>query len=535
MSIIDDCVQFLEDLILGDFNEEQMVSAQVVGGLISLIPVVDQVMDVRDVSGSLYRINKAGGMAKASLDQKVGLGFAAFGVIPEIGSAFKTVFKPLYKERKALKGSFNGGVAMIERMLGAKKGGAVKWVRTLDWAGNTQAAITQANLALESSIQLLEYIAIGHWWCPDHLEQLARDVAPSMKSMRGKFAGPIREASNEIKTFLEEMLGEHAAAVAMAVAQNAAATPRAAHGGHTRTNVAAPHTTHGSHTSGSSFAPPASRGRQHEPIAERPRTQAKVSASNAVTSVQTLAYEGYKLLDHAVKGLLGEHIVDHHVIEQKGWGLEWNGHDWIGCGEGGKKPGWQSQPQKINDKGVPLYLCTPSTHVLTNGIDSLWLTNRTAPHQYAVVEAKASMNQNPQLLNLLGEAKDDIGPTRKSGSRKAAAAPIKAEKSKNMQMGHAWIRHRIRKDFRSHAGSILLGEGNYSRHVFLVTPVQAASHIEAMKKIMEEGLIDRPHDAQKYAPIHARHDIHKEFGETDLDKAERTYLAEGKPKRKPKK
>eukprot|EP01031_Cornospumella_fuschlensis_P002524 gene2524-3154_t len=61
---------------MGDFNDEQMVSAQIIGGLVSLIPVMDQVMDVRDISGTLYRINKRGGFAKASLDQKVDLGFA---------------------------------------------------------------------------------------------------------------------------------------------------------------------------------------------------------------------------------------------------------------------------------------------------------------------------------------------------------------------------------------------------------------------------------------------------------------------------
>ena len=79
MSFVSQCTQFLEDLILGDFNENQMVSAQIVGGLISLIPVVDQVMDVRDVSGCLFQINKHGGFAKAGLDQKINLGFAAFG------------------------------------------------------------------------------------------------------------------------------------------------------------------------------------------------------------------------------------------------------------------------------------------------------------------------------------------------------------------------------------------------------------------------------------------------------------------------
>jgi hypothetical protein len=482
--------------------------------LISLIPVIDQVMDVRDISGCLYRINKQGGMANATLDQKINLGFAAFGVIPEVGSAFKTVFKPLYKERKALKGAFNGGVAMVERMLGVKKGGAVKWVRGLDWAGNTQAAIVKANFALESSIQMLEYIAAGHWWCPDHLEQLARDVTPSMKSLRGKLAGPINEAAAEIRKFLEEMLGEHAAAVAMAVAQHAAATPRSAHGGPTRSNA---------------ITPPAARSRRHEAVAEKPRTQAKVSASRTTSVTQRLAYESYKALNFAAKGLMGEHIVDHYVIEKKNWGLDWNGHDVIGSVKGGKTPGWQSQFKKINDNETPLYLCTPSAHVLTSGIDSAWFTNRAKPQQFAIVEAKANMNPAVDLLQLLGESKDASsgGTTQQRGRKRAGAAPVASTRSgKVLQMSTAWVDFRIERDLRIWRARI---SDNYSRHVFLVTPIQAADHTIAIGKILEEGYVNNPSAAQRFAADHANHDVQREFSAFDIDAAEERYKQQGKP------
>jgi len=535
VSIIDDCVQFLEDLILGDFNEDQMVSAQVIGGLISLIPIIDQVMDVRDVSGSLYRINKHGGMAKATLDEKIGLGFAAFGVIPEVGSAFKTVFKPLYKERKALKGTFNGGVAMVERMLGVKKGGAVKWVRALDWAGNTQAAIAQANLALESSIAMLGFIAAGHWWCPSHLEQLARDVMPTMESLRGKLAGPIREASAEIRGFLEEMLGEHAAAVAMAVAQNAAATPRASRSSHAHNSghsTRGSHANQGGHTSSKTETPSHSRGQQHEVVGDKPRTQAKTTASKTATSMQRIAYETYNALNFAVRGLMGEHIVDHHVIEQKKWGLDWNGHDWVGRGEVKRKPGWQSQFKKINDDETPIFLCTPSTHVLANGIDSVWLTNRSKPQQFAIVEAKANMNQKASLLSLLGEAKDHESQATRQGGRKrkgASISPSTARSGKVLQMSKKWVNRRINRDFPLWEPRI---KDNYSRHVFLVTPIQAAEHTKAMEKILEHGLVDKPDDAQRFAKDHAEHNVEREFTGADIDTAEATYNQGGKPKKR---
>ena len=517
MSLVDDCMKFLEDLIMGDFNEDQMVSAQIIGGLISLIPVVDQVMDVRDVSGSLYQVNKHGGFAKASIEQKIYLGFAAFGVVPEVGSAFKTVFKPLYKERKALKGAVNSGVAMIERLLSKKKGGALSWVKALDWAGNTQAAILQANLALESCIALLDYIAQGHWWCPDHLEQLARDVSPGIKKMRGQLAAPIREASGYIKAFITDLLGEHAAAVVMTVASNVGSIPR---GGH-----------HGAKVKGAD-------ANTHLRVADKPRLNGRTTTGKIVNAVQLTAFETYKALNFAVKGLLGEHIVDHHVIEQKGWGLSWNRHDMIG-GPGKKAAGWQSQYRKLNDNEIPLYLCTPSAHVLTRGIDSLWLTNRTIPKQYAVVEAKANMNPAAQLNGLLGEAKASEGSDGRGGGRKkktttaSSSTQTKASKSSamTMQMSRDWITKRIRLDFPRHQASILIGDGNYSRHVFLVSPLQASEHVAVMKKIMEEKLINNPVAAQKYAAQHDKHNVQKEFGEQDLDAAEAHYNRFGKPKR----
>ena len=61
-----DIEDFFKTLILGDFEENQNFAGQIVGGIISLIPIVDQVMDARDISGALYRINKQGGFNNAT-------------------------------------------------------------------------------------------------------------------------------------------------------------------------------------------------------------------------------------------------------------------------------------------------------------------------------------------------------------------------------------------------------------------------------------------------------------------------------------
>lgn len=516
MSIIDDCVQFLEDLILGDFNEQQMVSAQIIGGLVSLIPVMDQVMDARDVSGCLYRINKRGGFGKATLEEKVDFGFAAFGVVPELGSAVKTVFKPLYRQRQRAKGMINGGVAMIERMLGHKKGGAVRWVRALDWAGNTQLAIVQANAALESCIAMLDYLGQSHWWVPDRLEWLARDVAPSLKAMRGKLAAPIREAAVEIRKFLEDMLGEHAAAVAMSIASGATRVPVRA----------------------------SSRGRSspgqtaHVKVGGESRTAGKAGRGKTTSAIQRTAWDFYRDLDVATKGLMGEHITDHHIIDKKNWGMKWNRHDVIGAHRGSEAPGWQSEYRKINDGGIPLYLCTPSAHVLQNGIDSLWFTSRSRPTQFAVVEAKAHINPNISLYQILGEAKragpatGATGRKSKAGANSAArAAPgnnMRNTSEMVMQMSRQWIQDRIDKNFISIRARI---NRNYSRHVFLVSPEQAAEHIRVVQEIVKNGFVNKPQQAQKFADQHATHDVAREFLDDDIDQANEKYLSQGKYRR----
>ena len=291
------------------------------------------------------------------------------------------------------------------------------------------------------------------------------------------------------------------------------------------------------------------RGGQHGPKArgggasthlrvdDKPRLNGRTTSGKIVNVVQRTAFETYKALNHASKGLLGEHIVDHHVIEQKGWGLSWNRHDMIG-GPGKKAAGWQNEFKKLNDNEVPLYLCTPSVHVLTNGIDSLWLTNRPRPHQFAVVEAKANMSPVAKLLSMLGEAKGSSGQSGGTVSRKNKSGSTSGSETKGgpkagmvMQMSHTWILDRIDKDFPHYKSRISRGGSNYSRHVFLISPLQASEHITAMGKIFENGLINNPVGAQKYAPEHARHDIQKEFGSRDLDAAEAEYKITGKPSR----
>lgn len=206
MSLTDDISKFCKDLVLGDFEEEPGNAAMIVGGLISLIPIADQVLDVRDLSGMIYRVSNKGAN-NCKTDDWVDLSLAAFGCVPELGSLFKTIVKPLWKRRAALRGTMRGE-AFISAMLGKAKGKAITFIKTLDWAGNTQLAIQQMDAALTACDQFLAELEKSRWWVPDSLEGLARDLRPGLKSIRGPLHTGIQQGIRALRQFVTELVGE---------------------------------------------------------------------------------------------------------------------------------------------------------------------------------------------------------------------------------------------------------------------------------------------------------------------------------------
>ena len=206
---------FFRTLLLGDFEDQPNTPGEIVGGLISLIPILDQVMDVRDIAACLYRINQQGGFKKATPDQLVNLTFAAIGAIPEIGSVFKTVFKPLWRERHLASTAVNGGIQAIEAMLGMRKGGAIGWIHKEllgKWAARTQAAIDMANTALDACIALADFFAGAgawkNWLVPAGIQSMAASISPGLKGMRADMSAAIQTGSNEIRVFITDIAGE---------------------------------------------------------------------------------------------------------------------------------------------------------------------------------------------------------------------------------------------------------------------------------------------------------------------------------------
>lgn len=129
MSDIDAAFDWFWGVLQGDFKEDQSTGQIVVGTAISMIPVIDQVADIRDLVANLINIRDE----PEDVWRWVMLIVTLIGLVPVLGSALKGVFKLVLKFAK------HGGDApkAIESILallrGAGKGDPVRFLRTLPY------------------------------------------------------------------------------------------------------------------------------------------------------------------------------------------------------------------------------------------------------------------------------------------------------------------------------------------------------------------------------------------------------------------
>ncbi len=470
--------RFFRTLLLGDFEENQHFGAQIVGGLISLIPILDQVMDARDITGTLFKINQRGGFDKAGSDQLVNLGFAAFGAIPEVGSAFKTVFKPLWRERRAVKGAVHSGLQAVEGLLGLGKGGAIKWIRKEllgKWVARSNEAIQKVDLAMSSCIELLEFIATASgwkdWMIPDPVQKLARELLPSLKKMRGQIRAPLQRASKEIYEFLEDLLGEQAAAIVMAAGQRAV-TASANPG----TRTKAGHNAAELHPRGKV---PARQKKQT--VVGRAETDIR-RGGGPVHVAKQLMRKAFKSLASQEKGLVGEHMADYH--ETKRLRGNWP-HDQL---EGKWSP---VTVRKLNVDKRPVNLRLIDLPKVNHaGLDAVW---QHGPSFYTVTEAKAresigaayglgkflvSKGKMPKVTGLSPD--HELLHYLLSDSEDKRGAEFKM-----VQMSKEWVRSRAPAERVSVGALAALRDDRNARRVLLITFESTGTyeHAEALKDI----------------------------------------------------
>ena len=100
--------QWMWEVLQGDFNDDQTTAQVVTGTVISMIPLVDQVCDVRDVVANCKKINQDA----SNKWHWVALVLTLIGLFPTLGSLAKGCFKILFAYGR--KGVFSAGKTALD-------------------------------------------------------------------------------------------------------------------------------------------------------------------------------------------------------------------------------------------------------------------------------------------------------------------------------------------------------------------------------------------------------------------------------------
>jgi len=189
----------------GDFNKNPSTSQIVVGSVISMIPVVDQLMDCRDVCANIMILSDEDDTNDA--DGWLALSLTAIGLVPVFGSALKGTLKVIIKNIGA---TLDAAFAVL-RKLG--KGDPEKFLKNLDWQSITKDA-TKAIKDLVNTIKEALNSILDSWLIRRMLDnQAINSIQASLNKLKhfeNRIDSGIEQGISRIKSYVDEALSSNA-------------------------------------------------------------------------------------------------------------------------------------------------------------------------------------------------------------------------------------------------------------------------------------------------------------------------------------
>jgi hypothetical protein len=199
--------KWLWGALQGDFNKSPTTGQVITGGVISLIPFVDQACDVRDIIANC--LNLSDPKERENTEAWIALGLTCIGFVPLAGSAVKTVGKValrnadrlidllkqmewLEKHRDSLKVMIPWGHAPIE------------WLKKYDWQGACKQAATKAKAAFLNAKLKAETAAKYAFGA---IELKLKQLATLFDTIAKKIGETMDEIARRIKQKINDLLG----------------------------------------------------------------------------------------------------------------------------------------------------------------------------------------------------------------------------------------------------------------------------------------------------------------------------------------
>lgn len=193
---------WLWGVIAGNFDDRPQSTSQiVVAGVISMVPGIDQIMDVRDLLGSLFKMAPASGRTD---DNVMEFAFTLIGLVPTVGSAGRMGLR-LLTDGKSVQRA-------VAHLNGAGYGDALGWLKKT----RVDSLKGPAFAAAEKALKLLDDIAtnlktantgIKGYLIPDSIPIKAEALARTARQTWTEIKGSVEQAFKKIQTKLDEALG----------------------------------------------------------------------------------------------------------------------------------------------------------------------------------------------------------------------------------------------------------------------------------------------------------------------------------------
>ena len=190
--------------LAGEFNNDPSVTQIIIDGIISLIPILDQIADGRDIAAHIYFMTTKGEYNK--IERWIGLAFSLIGCIPELGTVIKSASKLLFKGTAKVLPHLKELLQLIGKIIPNGTVNSFSSFLSQNWQKYVQQGITKWEEILN---QL--YVAVN--FIPGILLQKKNQVLNKLKEIQGLSGRMLKSAFDKIKAKISKVLDDLASKI----------------------------------------------------------------------------------------------------------------------------------------------------------------------------------------------------------------------------------------------------------------------------------------------------------------------------------
>ncbi len=197
-------LKWVGGVLQGDFNKDPTTAQIITNTLITMIPVLDQIGDCRDLTANIITLTDEAERDK--FENWLILLITLIGMIPTLGSALKGLFKYILKNSGKITKS---KLLDVLRILG--KGDPKNFLTSLDWEDLTQQSIDIFDKVIDKTQSVIQYLddlakKLSEQYAKA-LSQKLHNLLESLKSIKFMSKDKLKEAMYWYKKHIKQLTG----------------------------------------------------------------------------------------------------------------------------------------------------------------------------------------------------------------------------------------------------------------------------------------------------------------------------------------